>query len=225
MKLECGVHPDGRSCTCTMIDTPAPVDLPSASQSTLLEAAAVLTIPDDDDNMGDDDEDELGDIDDGEVYAAMRVGPDAVPQRRPRLRLRKLDEHDAACTLSERLAATLAAKIDDSSDWKEAEGYITTLPYTLYDRFQPYVQAQHRDQPPPKQHDQHPDQRQPEVVQCAGGTRSRRRRGRSGGGKAKWRMHPPRVTHHHREHRLDEALDLLHTIGRTDPVIGRLLPR
>ena len=79
------------------------------------------------------DDDDMGDIDDGEVYAAMSVGPDAVPQRRSRLRLRKMDdeEQEAAGRVVERLAAKLAAKITDAGDWEEAEGYITALPYAL----------------------------------------------------------------------------------------------
>uniref|UniRef100_A0AAV1VNY4 RNase H type-1 domain-containing protein n=1 Tax=Peronospora matthiolae TaxID=2874970 RepID=A0AAV1VNY4_9STRA len=95
------------------------------------------------------DDDDMGDIDDGEVYAAMRVGPDAVPQRRSRLRLRQLDEdeQEAAGKLVERLAARLAAKITDADDWEEAEGYITALPYALYDQLQPYSQTQHPAQP------------------------------------------------------------------------------
>uniref|UniRef100_A0AAV1V952 Uncharacterized protein n=1 Tax=Peronospora matthiolae TaxID=2874970 RepID=A0AAV1V952_9STRA len=82
----------------------------------------------------------MGDNDDGEVYAAMRVGPDAVPQRRSRLRLRALDEdeQEAAFRLVERLAAKLAAKITDTDNWEEAEGYITALPYALNVQLQPY---------------------------------------------------------------------------------------
>ncbi|KAG3112649.1 hypothetical protein PI126_g24780, partial [Phytophthora idaei] len=74
--------------------------------------------------------DDHGDVDDGEVYAAMRIGPDAAPQRRPRLRLRKLtdEEYEEAGAMVERLAATLAAKIEDATDWETAEGYITALP-------------------------------------------------------------------------------------------------
>uniref|UniRef100_A0AAV1VBN6 Reverse transcriptase domain-containing protein n=1 Tax=Peronospora matthiolae TaxID=2874970 RepID=A0AAV1VBN6_9STRA len=180
------------------------------------------------------DDDDMGDIDDGEVYAAMRVGPDAVPQRRSRLRLRQLDEdeEEAAGKLVERLAARLAAKITDADDWEEAEGYITALPYALYDQLQPYSQTQHPAQP----HSQRPQLHHPDVRpdrrpkphqgpaqavtpdgQRQGGSRSRRRRGHSGGGMGRRRTRPPRVTRHHREHRLDEALDAMHAVQRSEP--------
>uniref|UniRef100_A0AAV1T4T1 Reverse transcriptase domain-containing protein n=1 Tax=Peronospora matthiolae TaxID=2874970 RepID=A0AAV1T4T1_9STRA len=176
----------------------------------------------------------MGDIDDGEVYAAMSVGPDAVPHRRSRLRLRQLneDEEEAAGKLVERLAARLAAKITDADDWEEAEGYITALPYALYDQLQPYSQTQHPAQP----HSQRPQLHHPDVRparrpephqgpaqavtldgQRQGGSRSRRRRGHSGGGMGRRRTRPPRVTRHHREHRLDEALDAMHAVQRSEP--------
>uniref|UniRef100_H3GYC6 Reverse transcriptase domain-containing protein n=1 Tax=Phytophthora ramorum TaxID=164328 RepID=H3GYC6_PHYRM len=90
-----------------------------------------------------------GDIDGGEVYAAMRTGPDAVPARRPRLRLRKIndEEQEEAGAMAERLGATLAAKIADASDWESAESYITALPHLLYDKLQPYTQTQRRPEP------------------------------------------------------------------------------
>ena len=136
----------------------------------------------------------------------------------------------------ERLAAKLAAKITDADDWEEAEGYITALPYALYDQLQSYSQAQHTSQPRPQRPHQHrPEQQQdlqfdrrqeprqgqeqavPDDRQRHGGSRSRRRRGRSGSGKGRRRTRPPRVTLHHREHRLDEALDAMDAVKRSKP--------
>ena len=136
-ELECGVHTDGHGCTSTSTTAPEPAAAPPPATPPVAVGADVPPSPADDDYMGD--------IDDGEVYAAMSVGPDAVPQRRSRLRLRKLDEDEteAAGKLVERLAAKLAAKITDASGWEEAEGYITALPYALYDELQPYSQSQH----------------------------------------------------------------------------------
>ncbi|KAI9919510.1 hypothetical protein PsorP6_017425 [Peronosclerospora sorghi] len=48
------------------------------------------------------------------------------------------------------------------------------------------------------------------------GNRRHRGRGRSKGG-TNGRHHPPRVTRHHREHRLDEALDNLHAVEKSTP--------
>ncbi|KAI9919785.1 hypothetical protein PsorP6_017430 [Peronosclerospora sorghi] len=66
----------------------------------------------------------MEDIDDGEVYAAMRIGPDAVPQPLHRLRLRKPTdaEDEAARTLVERIRNSLADKIADAEDWETVEG-------------------------------------------------------------------------------------------------------
>uniref|UniRef100_A0AAV1VNW4 Reverse transcriptase n=1 Tax=Peronospora matthiolae TaxID=2874970 RepID=A0AAV1VNW4_9STRA len=224
--LECGVHTDGHGCTSTSTTAPAPAAAPPPATPHV----AVGT----DDPPSPADDDDMGDIDDGEVYAAMSVGPDAVPQRRSRLRLRQLneDEEEAAGKLVERLAAKLAAKITDGDDWEEAEGYITALPYALYDQLQPYSQTQHPAQP----HSQRPQLHHPDVRparrpephqgpaqamtldgQRQGGSRSRRRRGHSGGGMGRRRTRPPRVTRHHREHRLDEALDAMHAVQRSEP--------
>ena len=235
-KMECGVHPAGQGGSCTALKTSGSTAVPPPARP--VTTPATVTPP----TVVDvDEDDDMGDIDDGEVYAAMRVGPEEVPQRRPRLRLRKLDddEREAVGALVGRLAATLAAKISDADDWETAEGYITALPHTLYDRLQPYTQPQHQQhqqhrQTPPSQaaHERH--------VPCAqeqhipghhdvnsdgppqansgyqqGGCRSRHR-GRSGGLKRR-RRRRPRVTRHHREHRLDEALDELHAVGRSDP--------
>ena len=70
------------------------------------------------------------DIDDSEVYAAMSVGPNAAPQRRYRLRLRKLDkdERGAAGKLVERMDARLLAEITDVDEW---EGFITQILFTI----------------------------------------------------------------------------------------------
>ncbi|KAG2902894.1 hypothetical protein PC117_g21376 [Phytophthora cactorum] len=50
--------------------------------------------------------------------------------------LRKLtdEEYEEACGMVERLEATLAAKIEDATDWETSRGYITGLPYTFYDK-------------------------------------------------------------------------------------------
>ncbi|KAH7489197.1 Retrovirus-related Pol polyprotein from type-1 retrotransposable element R2 [Phytophthora ramorum] len=233
---ECGVHPDGNGCTPTAIDdrplapTQQPPDAPPPPPAADIE-------------MEDPDDEDLADIDDGEVYAAMRVGPNATPQRRPRLRLRKLsdDDEDTARAMVERLGASLAGKITDASDWETAEGYITALPHLLYDKLQLYTQARrpepcaqrqqqqqqqhprqqrdhqqqgrHQDRSPEQRQEQRPD----EHVGAQTRRRRRRRRGRSGTAKKHRRQRPPRVTRHHREHRLDEALDDLHAVERSTP--------
>ncbi|GMF42717.1 unnamed protein product [Phytophthora fragariaefolia] len=81
------------------------------------------------------------DIDDGVVNLPLLIGPDTIPNRRRRLRLRerKEDEEEAACAAIERLGATLAAKITDAADWDTVEGYITALPYLVYEHLQPYT--------------------------------------------------------------------------------------
>ncbi|CAI5734299.1 unnamed protein product [Peronospora destructor] len=140
-KLECGVHTNGTGCTSTSTLDPGPAVTPPPAPPLVSASDDVPLSPA---------EDDMGDIDDGEVYAAMNVGPDAVPQRRPRLRLRTLgdDEREAASKLVERLAAALAAKVTDAGDWEEADGYITALPYALYDKLQPYSQT--RNHAPPR---------------------------------------------------------------------------
>ena len=101
-QMECGVHPDGSGCTASPTagaDQPAgTVDLTPAV------AASAVDLP--------------ADIDDGEVYAPMRVSHQEVPARPSRLRLRKLedDEIEAASEVVERLSAALSAKISDASD-------------------------------------------------------------------------------------------------------------
>ncbi|RMX62684.1 hypothetical protein DD238_007976 [Peronospora effusa] len=230
-KTECGVHPVSSGALCTSLTTPdhAAVASPVRPATPAATAAASEVT---------DVEDDMGDIDDGEVCAAMSVGPDAVPQRRPRLRLRKLDdaELEAASDMVERLAATLAAKITDAGGWEAAEGYITALPHALYDRLQPYTQQQQQQhqacpsrtvqQAPRRQQQPTPEHRgghsvcpaQATQVAQAGNGRSRRRRRSSGSAnKRKQRTRPPRVTCHNREHRLDEALDDLREVGRNEP--------
>ncbi|KAE8881490.1 hypothetical protein PF003_g34466 [Phytophthora fragariae] len=227
---ECGTHTDGAGCTRT-----ATADTTSSPDQQ--PPRAPLPPPTADIEMEDPDDDDLADTDDGEVYATMRVGPGATPQRRPRLRLRKLsdDEDEAARAMVERLGASLAAKITDAGDWDTAEGYITALPHLLYDKLQPYTQAQRRSEPrAQRQQQQAPrhqrDHRQQDQQQERGqeqrqdgheGTRARRRRrrrrGRSGAANKQRRQRPPRVTRHHREHRLDEALDDLHAVERSAP--------
>uniref|UniRef100_H3H9A0 RNase H type-1 domain-containing protein n=1 Tax=Phytophthora ramorum TaxID=164328 RepID=H3H9A0_PHYRM len=206
-KLECGLHPDGQGCSSTAATTVVPSVAPDRPPSPAAAAPTPSAEPD---------ETEQGDIDDGEVYAAMCIGPDSVPERRPRLRLRQLSEteEEEAGVIVERLAATLAGKITDASDWATAEGYITALPYTLYDKLQPF--AQHRHQPRP-QHRQQP-QRDPPLGTHDGDhgqpstSRSRRRRAKN-----RLRRRPPRITRHHREHRLDEALDDLREVEHASP--------
>uniref|UniRef100_H3H6I1 Reverse transcriptase n=1 Tax=Phytophthora ramorum TaxID=164328 RepID=H3H6I1_PHYRM len=173
-KLECGLHPDGQGCSSTAATTAVPSVVPDRPPSSTAAAPTPSAEPD---------ETEQGDIDDGEVYAAMCIGPDSIPERRPRLRLRQLSEteEEEAGAIVERLAATLAGKITDASDWATAEGYITALPYTLYDKLQPF--AQHRHQPRP-QHRQQP-QRDPPLGTHDGDhgqpstSRSRRRRAKN----------------------------------------------
>ncbi|KAE9040736.1 hypothetical protein PR002_g4801 [Phytophthora rubi] len=125
--LECGTHTDGAGCTrtATADTTSSPDQQPPRAPLPPPTADIAMEDPDDDDLA------EPADIDDGEVYAAMRVGPGATPQRRPRLQLRKLSdgEDEAARALVERLGASLAAKITDACDWDTAEGYITALPH------------------------------------------------------------------------------------------------
>ncbi|KAH7489198.1 Retrovirus-related Pol polyprotein from type-1 retrotransposable element R2 [Phytophthora ramorum] len=208
-KLECGLHPDGEGCSSTAATTAVPSVVPDRPPSSTAAAPTPSAEPD---------ETEQGDIDDGEVYAAMCIGPDSIPERRPRLRLRQLSEteEEEAGAIVERLAATLAGKITDASDWATAEGCITALPYTLYDKLQPF--AQHRHQPRP-QHRQQP-QRDPPLGTHDGDhgqpstSRSRRRRRRA---KDRLRRRPPRITRHHREHRLDEALDDLRAVEHASP--------
>ncbi|POM65164.1 LOW QUALITY PROTEIN: Reverse transcriptase, partial [Phytophthora palmivora] len=165
-------------------------------------------------------DDDPADIDDGEVYAAMHIGPDAVPQRRPRLRLRQLpdEEEDVVGAMVERLGASLAAKIADASDWETAEGYITALPHLLYDKLRPYSQDQRR--PEPRHQHEHGERDGDDHRRGQQDTvrrRRRRQRGRSGVAKRQRQRRPPRVTRHHREHRLDEALDDLHAVERASP--------
>ncbi|CAI5734366.1 unnamed protein product [Peronospora destructor] len=221
-KLECGVHTDGTGCTSTSMLDPIPAATPPPAPPLVSAGNDVPPSPAEDDDMGD--------IDDGEVYAAMNVGPDAVPQRRSRLRLRALGDNaqEAASKVVERLAATLAAKATDASDWEEAEGYITALPNALYDKLQPYSQDRHHAPPRAPRSQQELTAHQHAGVGGAGqsdrvqsaraaGLRSRRRRGRPGGVKRQRRTRPPRVTRHHREHRLDEALDAMHDVQRIEP--------
>ncbi|KAE9351052.1 hypothetical protein PR003_g5055, partial [Phytophthora rubi] len=229
--LECGTHTDGAGCTrtATADTTSSPDQQPPRAPLPPPTADIAMEDPDDDDLA------EPADIDDGEVYAAMRVGPGATPQRRPRLQLRKLSdgEDEAARALVERLGASLAAKITDACDWDTAEGYITALPHLLYDKLQPYTQTQRRSEPG-AQRQQHPrrqrdhrqrnqqqerrqEQRQDGHADTQARRRRRQRRGRSGAAKRQRRQRPPRVTRHHREHRLDEALDDLHAVERSAP--------
>ncbi|EGZ15367.1 hypothetical protein PHYSODRAFT_251067 [Phytophthora sojae] len=251
--MECGAHTAGDGCTNTTLD-PMPVLPPQPTP----RAPPPTPAADTNIEMQEPEDEDLADIDDGEVYAAMRIGPDAVPQRRPRLRLRQLTEaeDDAAREMVERLGATLAAKITDASDWESAEGYITALPHLLYDKLQPYSQAQRRPEPRPQRqrqqhqgsqcprqqrqqgeqrrqrplHDQGQDRRSLEgdahgdnerdgdaSQQDSARRRQCRRRGRSGAAKRRRRRRPPRVTRHHREHRLDEALDDLHAVEQASP--------
>jgi hypothetical protein len=113
---------------------------------------------------------------------------------------------------------------------ESAEGYITALPYKLYDALQPYSQAQRRSGPPqhqprrqrrprqqPEEKRPHSDQPQRAQHPQQGGRRRRRRSGRSGAAKRRRRSRPPRVTRQHRQHRLDEALDDLHAVERATP--------
>ncbi|KAG3065071.1 hypothetical protein PI125_g24064 [Phytophthora idaei] len=241
-KLECSVHADGNGCTSTSVaaTTSTAPEAAAAPRATPTPAAAPAT-------PNDHDTDAQGDIDDGEVYAAMCVGPDAVPQRRPRLRLRKLtdEEDEEAGAMVDRLSAKLAAKITDANDWETAEGYITALPYILYDKLQPYAQLKRgttQNEVPQRQRHQQSHDRGAAQASGSGATthgqtapRSTQRRRRRGGRRHRHRQRPtgagsggtrqqtqrqprpPRVTRHHREHRIDEALDDLHVLERMHP--------
>eukprot|EP00644_Phytophthora_capsici_P010228 jgi/Phyca11/19680/fgenesh1_pg.PHYCAscaffold_51_\ len=130
--VECATHPGRNACTTTLT-TSAAAESPASPPP-----VGARDTP-----MADAGEERLADVDDGEVYAAMRLGPGEVPERRPRLRLRQLsdEELEAASEMVERLGAALSAKITDAEDWASAEGYITALPYMLYDKLQSYSQA------------------------------------------------------------------------------------
>ncbi|KAG2959253.1 hypothetical protein PC118_g23113, partial [Phytophthora cactorum] len=141
--VECAAHPGRDSCTTSTALQPATA--PPASPP---PADTVDTV-----DMGMDaasDDERRADVDDGEVYAPMTIGPDEVPARRPRLRLRQLsdEELEAAGDVVERLGAALSAKITDAEDWATAEGYITALPHLLYDKLQPYSRTQPQSQQP-----------------------------------------------------------------------------
>ncbi|KAE9108429.1 hypothetical protein PF010_g11908 [Phytophthora fragariae] len=146
-KIECKEHPVAGACTTLM--GPPSTDPPAQVDAEMVDA--------------DSDSEPRADIDDGEMYAPMRLEPGVIPARRPRLRLRQLtdDEMEAAGEVVERLSAALSAKITNASDWETAEGYITALPYLLYDELQPYTQSRQarrstpHEQPPPGTHDQH----------------------------------------------------------------------
>uniref|UniRef100_H3GYD1 Reverse transcriptase domain-containing protein n=1 Tax=Phytophthora ramorum TaxID=164328 RepID=H3GYD1_PHYRM len=230
--IECGIHCDGVGCTATTTEVqsssapeiptrPVADDHDEHEVVDVVDVCGVCGVCGDRGTCGVCDV--SGDIDDGEVYAAMRTGPDAVPARRPRLRLRKLtdEEQEEAGTLAERLGATLAAKIADARDWESAEGYITALPYLLYDKLLPYSQGPARSLPV-RQHQrqqQQPDgQFQRPTQSRSAARRQRRQRHRA-------RRRPPRVTRHHREHRLDEALDDLHAVERATPSDRRSIRR
>jgi ribonuclease HI len=131
-KIECKDHPVAGTCT-TCLGSPS-----AGTPATPPPAAAAFETMD-----VDSDGEPRADIDDGEVYAPMRLEPGVIPARRSRLRLRQLtdDEMEAAGEVVERLSAALSAKIADAEDWETAEGYITALPYTLYDKLQPFTQA------------------------------------------------------------------------------------
>lgn len=219
-KVECKQHSAPGRCPTSADPSHAP-----ASPSTAPEPAPPVGDRDVPMSATDDEDDDSADIDDGEVYAPIRLEPGIIPARRPRLRIRKLgeEEDEAARVKVARLAAALAAKITDASDWETVEGYITALPYNLYDALQPYAQDQRQQQrasrpPRPPQPPVEPQQASTAGEQRgAGGRRRRRRSGRSGAAKKQRRGRPPRVTRHHREHRLDEALDDLHAVERATP--------
>ncbi|CAI5734333.1 unnamed protein product [Peronospora destructor] len=205
---ECADHPNGDGCTYT-----GDVDLQLDTTPVPPHPAPEII---DDDTEGLEEVESMEDIDDGDVYAVMRLGPDAVPQRRPRLRLRKLtdDKDDAARALVERLGMSLAAKISDASDWETVEGYITALPHTLYDQLQPFSQTRWNTEVPSRE--ARPVHAQREKRRTVPRPATDDPVGRSKGG-TKGRVRPPRVTQHHREHRLDEALDALHAVGHSTP--------
>ncbi|KAE9232618.1 hypothetical protein PF002_g12318 [Phytophthora fragariae] len=151
-KIECKEHPVAGACTTLM--GPPSTDPPATPPPAPVDAEMM---------DADSDSEPRADIDDGEIYAPMRLEPGVIPARRPRLRLRQLtdDEMEAAGEVVERLSAALSAKITNASDWETAEGYITALPYLLYDELQPYTQSRQarrstpHEQPPPGTHDQH----------------------------------------------------------------------
>uniref|UniRef100_H3H5C4 Reverse transcriptase domain-containing protein n=1 Tax=Phytophthora ramorum TaxID=164328 RepID=H3H5C4_PHYRM len=147
-KVECKEHPVAGACTtCMGSPSAGPPATPPPTTADIEMADA-----------GSDDE-LRADIDDGEVYAPMRLEPGVIPTRRSRLRLRQLtdDEMEAAGEVVERLSAGLSAKIADADDWETAEGYITALPYMLYDKLQQYTQVRHGTAHSPAPHPQRRD--------------------------------------------------------------------
>ncbi|KAE9265324.1 hypothetical protein PR003_g32492, partial [Phytophthora rubi] len=236
--VECATHPGRNACTTSTAPRPETAAGPPAPPP---PTPADITI------AGAEDHERQADIDDGEVYAPVRLEPGVVPARRPRLRIRHMDEEEfeEAGTVVDRLGSALTAKIDGAEDWETAEGYITALPHLLYEKLQPYTQArgQARSRPPAPAADTRSggtqaanrssaptgrDEQQP-------ARRRRRRRARRKG--RLHRRHPrapgprqgnqqqrrPRCPRpspegdHHRVHRFNEALEALHDLERTQP--------
>ncbi|KAE9266080.1 hypothetical protein PR003_g32246, partial [Phytophthora rubi] len=136
--VECATHPGRNACTTSTAPRPETAAGPPAPPP---PTPADITMADAEDH------ERQADIDDGEVYAPVRLEPGVVPARRPRLRLRHMDEEEfeEAGEMVERLSSALTAKIEGAEDWETAEGYITALPHLLYEKLQQYTQARGQD--------------------------------------------------------------------------------
>uniref|UniRef100_A0AAV1TA37 RNase H type-1 domain-containing protein n=1 Tax=Peronospora matthiolae TaxID=2874970 RepID=A0AAV1TA37_9STRA len=73
-ELECGLHTGEQGCTSTSTTTQAPADAPPPATP---HVAVGTDVP-----FSRAVDDDMGDIDDGEVYVAMSVGPGVMPQSR-----------------------------------------------------------------------------------------------------------------------------------------------
>lgn len=188
-KSVCAIHAQDEVGCWTPVQ--APLTLPDANQ--------VGPDPeplDDDVTMADgEDNEEAVDVamrDGGQIYPPVRIEPGTIPARRPRLKLRNLNEvEDDACRAKiERFANAMATKIDDCGDWETGEGYITAITMQMYDLLLEYATP---------------------VTKSIAMTKKTKKPPRPPPSR------PPRLTEHHKDARLDEALDALTAVQTTDP--------
>ncbi|KAF1331622.1 reverse transcriptase, partial [Globisporangium splendens] len=101
---------------------------------------------------------------DGEVFPTFNIGPDYVPARRRRLRLRQLteSEDEMASVAVTKIANTFADRIADTDTWEAGEGIISALTPQLYTALVPFCTRQ-RSPPRPPQDQQHQQRRPPRV--------------------------------------------------------------
>ncbi|KAF1326490.1 reverse transcriptase, partial [Globisporangium splendens] len=101
---------------------------------------------------------------DGEVFPTFDIGPDCVPARRRRLRLRQLteSEDEMATTAVAKIANTFADRIADTDTWEAGEGITSALTSQLYTALVPFCKRQ-RTPPRPPQDQQHQQRRPPRV--------------------------------------------------------------